>query len=216
MRCKNCGWENDPGADRCKMCGQPLQVENSYNGGGTYGESAPKATVIGASGMYEPEPKPTRLANSTDRQSVMSDIVIPDTVKCDKCGEEVSMEFSYCPKCGEKIRLKTMPAIRHKALPKIQKHCSLTLIPEEDEQMEEKKIDYEGSVIVLTRDNTESDNRTITSKEQAELRFSEGKWYVVNKSEYGSTYVEANREIEIQPGDIIVLGDRRFRFEAES
>ena len=43
----------------------------------------------------------------------------------------------------------------------------------------------------------------------------EGKWYVINRSELGSTYLEANRKLAIEPGDVLVLGDRRFKFEAE-
>ena len=65
----------------------------------------------------------------------------------------------------------------------------------------------------MNRDNSEPDNRTITSKEQAELTCEDGKWYVLNKSELGSTYIECNRKIEILSGDVIVMGDRRFKFE---
>ena len=48
-----------------------------------------------------------------------------------------------------------------------------------------------------------------------ELISEDGKWYLVNHSELCTTSVEANRKIEIQSGDIIILGDRRFKFEAE-
>ena len=106
----------------------------------------------------------------------------------------------------------TVRAIRHRPQ---QRHCSLTIIPEEDENIPEQRNVYNGDNIILTRENTEQDNRTITSKEQAELSFEDGKWYILNKSEYGSTYIEANRKFEIQQGDVIVLGDRRFRFDAE-
>ena len=68
---------------------------------------------------------------------------------------------------------------------------------------------------ILNRENTEQDNRTITSKEQAELICEDGKWYVLNRSELGSTYLEANRKLALEPGDVIVLGDRRFKFETE-
>ena len=88
-------------------------------------------------------------------------------------------------------------------------------LAEEDEQAEPTPIDYEGASVILTRENTEPNNRTITSKEQAELICEDGKWFVLNKSELGSTYLEANRKLEIQQGDIIVLGDRRFKFEVE-
>lgn len=184
------------GTRECPNCGYPVVGNfNSCPNCGTPVASAPAA---------KPKPQSVNLA----------DLGIPDRVKCDKCGEEVSVEFSFCPKCGEKIHLPTVRAIRHKPTPK-PKHCSLTLIPEEDENIPEQKKDYEGSSVILTRENTEPDNRTITSKEQAELCFEDDKWFIINKSEYGSTYIEANRKFEIQPGDIIVLGDRRFRFEAE-
>ena len=93
--------------------------------------------------------------------------------------------------------------------------CHLTIIPEEGEITEPFTNDYEGDSIILNRENTEKDNRTITSKEQAELICEDGKWYVLNHSELGSTYIEANRKMAIEPGDIIVLGDRRFKFETE-
>ena len=41
-------------------------------------------------------------------------------------------------------------------------------------------------------------------------------WYIENHSELGTTYIQANRKFEIQPGDVIVLGDRRFTFETET
>lgn len=157
-----------------------------------------------------PAPKP--------RISELADLGIDETVKCEKCGTEVSIDFTFCPKCGERIHLPTVRAIRHKPTPPPEPpkpKCHLTIIPEEDEQMEPIRNTYEGDSIVLTRGNTEANNRTITSKEQAELICEGGKWYVLNKSELGSTYLEASRKLELQPGDIIVLGDRRFKFEAE-
>jgi hypothetical protein len=109
-------------------------------------------------------------------------------------------------------------AIRHKPTPAPEPpkpKCRLTIVPEEDELEVPAANEYEGASIILTRENTEANNRTITSKEQAELICEDGKWFVLNKSELGSTYLEANRKLEIQQGDIIVLGDRRFKFEVE-
>ena len=144
---------------------------------------------------------------------------IDEKVKCEKCGSEVSIEFSYCPICGERIHLPTIRSIRHKpiAVPDPPKpHCRLVLIPEEDEQVDTIiSNDYEGASIIINRGNTEQNNRTITSKEQAELLFEEDKWFLINRSELGSTYLEANRKLELQEGDIVLLGDRRFKFETE-
>ena len=75
--------------------------------------------------------------------------------------------------------------------------------------------DYEGTSIILTRENTEANNRTITSREQAELIHEDGKWFILNKSELGSTYLKVSRKLELHQGDEILMGDRRFKFEAE-
>lgn len=133
---------------------------------------------------------------------------------CDKCGKEVSATFAYCPYCSEKIQAKTVFVRRHHIeAPKPK--CSLTLVPEKDEQKEAAANEYEGASVLLKRENTEPDNRSITSKEQAELICENGTWYILNHSELCSTAVEANRKIALEPGDIIVLGDRRFKFEVK-
>ena len=202
----------------CPHCGYPVMgnfTSCPNCGAGIASAPEPRPTVIQRPGQAAPvmeAPKPKSSA------SELAEFGISETVKCDKCGTDVSIEFSYCPKCGERIHLPTVRAIRHKPTPAPEPpkpHCHLTLIPEEDEQMEEMKNDYEGPSVILTRENTEPNNRTITSKEQAELICEDGKWFVLNKSELGSTYLEASRKLELQPGDIIVLGDRRFKFEAE-
>ena len=93
--------------------------------------------------------------------------------------------------------------------------CSLTLIPEETETAPSKKNDYEGDTIILNRDNTEPDNRTITSREQAVLSYADGQWFIEDRSDLKSTFIRVSRKTALQPGDVIVLGDRRFTFNEE-
>jgi len=191
--CPNCGYPVVGDFTSCPNCGTPM---------------APAAPV-----HQQPAEKPA----DTSKQTVnLAELGIPEHVTCQNCGSEVSIEFSFCPKCGEKIHLPTIRAIRHKPAPAPEPpkpKCSLELLLEEDEVTQPSTNEYEGDSIILSRANTEPDNRTITSKEQAELTFEDGKWYILNKSELGSTYIETNRKFEIQPGDVIVMGDRRFKFE---
>lgn len=93
--------------------------------------------------------------------------------------------------------------------------CSLTLIPEETEKDLELKNDYEGENIVLNRHNTEPDNRTITSREQAVLIHENGQWFIEDRSDLKSTFIRVSHRMALQPGDVIVLGDRRFTFNEE-
>ncbi len=39
-----------------------------------------------------------------------------------------------------------------------------------------------------------------------------GKWYIKDASPLKTTYVCAKEKIELAPGDIIILGNRRFEF----
>ena len=65
---------------------------------------------------------------------------------------------------------------------------------------------------MLNRSNTDEENMTITSKEQAVLIYENKKWYIQDKSEQKTTFVYTSDKIELKPGDVIVLGNRRFEF----
>lgn len=212
----------------CPYCGYPVMGNFSScpNCGATLSQAQPapfaqqpyqqpiQQTVVQQPVQQPVQPAPAPAPQKGTKKAANVGLDIDQEVKCDKCGTMVSLDFKFCPKCGERIHLPTMRVVRHKPTPPAP-HFHLTLIPEEEEQIVAAKKDYEGTSVILTRENTEPDNRTITSKEQAELSFEDGKWFLLNKSELGSTYLEANRKLELQPGDIVVLGDRRFKFEAE-
>lgn len=135
---------------------------------------------------------------------------------CEKCGKEVPAEFRYCPYCGGRIELKTIPVGRkHKKVEKPQPHFKLTTIYEDDEQQENLVHEFEGEQVFLNRDNTDPQNPTITSKNQALISYEDGCWMIENRSELASTFVAASHKIILQPGDIIMLGDRCFTFEPE-
>ncbi len=143
-----------------------------------------------------------------------------EKIVCQECGKEIDMTCSFCPHCGVRVHRPTIRRqiknIAETETEEIPLRCSLTIIPEENENIPPEKIEYEGKSIILNRENTEVSNRTITSKEQAEIVFEDGHWYLLDRSELRTTFIQANRKIEIIPDDIIVLGDRRFKFESDS
>ena len=204
---------NKQDSNNCPSCGYP--IANGFTSCPNCGTSTSQTTSTQSAvsqNQHAGEPDKPRKAVS------ISDLGIDEVVKCHNCGADVSIDFSFCPKCGDKIHLPTVRAIRHQPVVAEQPkpHCSLTTILEEEEAtQQERKNEYEGDIVILNRENTEPDNRTITSKEQAELSFKDGKWYILNKSELCSTYIETGRSIELQSGDIIVMGDRRFKFETD-
>lgn len=81
-----------------------------------------------------------------------------------------------------------------------------------NERHEYEEQEYEGKEVVLNRDNTEPNNSSITSRQQAVVTRIDGKWYIEDKSEQKTTFVQAAKQTELHDGDIILLGNRLFEF----
>lgn len=77
------------------------------------------------------------------------------------------------------------------------------------------EVEFEGSEVVLTRDNTEPKNTSITSQEQAVITKTGGHWYIEDRSEQKTTFVQAGSKIELHDGDIILMGNRLFIFNEQ-
>ena len=83
-----------------------------------------------------------------------------------------------------------------------------------NEPSQYQPITYVGDSVVLNRQNTDANNNTITSKEQAVIVHKPDGWYIDNRSTGNTTFIQVNHEMKINPGDVIVLGNRAFEFGA--
>lgn len=209
MRCKNCGWPNKPNETTCVKCHAPLEVEER--------SSRPLNATISeeeAFGGYDGD----------------------DEKVCPKCGYPLRGSSQKCPNCnydlgntiaeersGERRRQTRMEnpmsekSVNGTINPYMQSAAPepsfvLSPIKRINEKKELVDLEYEGNEVILTRDNTEPDNGSITSHEQAQLSYSNGKWTIEDKSEQGTTFVKATRKIELNDGDVILLGNRLFEF----
>ena len=88
--------------------------------------------------------------------------------------------------------------------------CKLTPIVNPGEA-KPAPLSFSGTT-VLNRGNVDPNNMTITSREQAELTCRDGKWYLKDKSDQQTTFVRKKGEIELEEGDIILIGNKRFVF----
>lgn len=148
----------------------------------------------------------------------------PDgSLKCQKCNAPLKGSMLYVPMTEQETPADAPVDAPEEApegavseaatvMPKRKGKCTLTLLPEEGERIEAQTLSFEGKEVELNRANTEKDNNTITSKVQAVLTFEGKHWYIQDKSTLKTTYVQAGSKIQLQPGDIVVLGDRRFEF----
>lgn len=84
-----------------------------------------------------------------------------------------------------------------------------------NERTEPEMVELEGKEVLLNRDNTEPNNPSITSKEQAVVKCENGKWTIKDLSEQHTTFVCPQLPVELKDGDIILLGNRLFEFHVQ-
>lgn len=145
---------------------------------------------------------------------------------CWNCGKRNPLEARFCSFCGEDLDGKKQAEPRNEIKPSHARmgtvnpwmkpddgaFCTLKPLPWDGENVDHQPISFSGKSIVLSRDNTDPNNQSITSSEQAILSFEDGEWFIVDKSSMHTTYVQASHSTKLHKGDIIVLGNRLFEF----
>ncbi|GHT66105.1 hypothetical protein AGMMS50239_27040 [Bacteroidia bacterium] len=188
MRCNNCGWENPIEKTKCEKCNTPLDA--------TSVQESPVAQTVGTPGF-----------NKTVREEVAHVNPLKKTVRETGRSDVSNAGGTVYP----------WSAATQKEKRPVEGVCSLGILPHENETLPEiRPVSYSGNQIILNRENTERENHTITSKEQAALTYENGKWYIEDKSIMKTTFIYVSKKQEIQSGDIIVLGNRKFIFKDEN
>jgi hypothetical protein len=135
------------------------------------------------------------------------------------CHRSCQLDAIFCPYCGSDFGSNAnVPGGRPTVRPgdmMPRPSCRLKAIPRDNENIQNGTLTFTGERVILNRANTEETNQTITSKEQAILVCEGGKWYIQDRSEYKTTFIHTAERIELKQGDVIMLGNRRFVFEAD-
>ena len=214
MKCHFCNWDNPEGRTNCEKCNQPLHQDvpqSSY-------ESKTVRQPVNGNGVNL---KATVRENNSGKANKT---VKENTGKCPECGYE--LEDGVCFACGygdteipkENKNYKDMNIDGKKTIRPHRKgekegRFVLTPISEDNGQPEGEIIQFEGDEVALNRENTDPKNSTITSQIQAVVSREDGKWSILDKSEYRTTFVQAERKVELQSGDLILLGNQLYRFD---
>lgn len=240
MRCKNCGWENPTGKSKCEKCNAPLSgsmidresvhrsnsrenaiyehdslhstvsessVFNSMNESHSGGKVCENCGYELAEGMKVCPACRTSAVGAKEAYQQQSK---ERNNHCPKCGANLIHNARFCPQCGQTLRMGTVGAWDN---PQHDDFCTLRPIAWTKEEVTYNPITYSGQVIVLNRENTDPNNQTITSKEQAVLTHENGAWYIEDHSEKQSTMIRVSKKTKLESGDIIALGNRLFEFK---
>lgn len=151
---------------------------------------------------------------------------------CERCGYPIAANVSECPMCHTPINRNSYNyhGDRHEpgngnrsyargrtenpwANPSKDSFCTLKRLSWQSEQIQYSPVSYSGRTIVLNRRNTDANNNSITSREQAVLTHENGEWFIENRSEQKTTLIRVDRKTKLNDGDIIVLGNRMFEFK---
>lgn len=241
MRCKNCGWENDSNKTKCEKCNAPLSgsmiesiehkhsssgnnvnlkgtvpegrifVNDSFSNdkGANNGIVCSKCGYLIGRGMQVCPMCGTSIESETEEKCPPPQQ--NNALKCKKCGASILSGTRFCASCGTPVQIGT---INPWTSPQSGTFCTLKPLAWENEHAEHNALSFSGEHIALNRANTDPNNQTITSKTQAELNFENGAWYICDRSSQQTTYIHAGRKTELKNGDIIILGNRRFKFNS--
>ena len=208
MRCKNCGWVNPDELDSCEKCHSALKSEDNIKR-----PEVVLGTVIDS--VSDEEDTPERAAASV----------------CSRCGYPLGSNTKNCPNCGNDLEAeikraepKGEPVVKPSSFSGTvfagpvsgnesnKSFFTLRPVAWSGEKAEYNPVTYSGENIVLNRANTDANNNTITSKQQAIISKEDGEWYIENRSELKSTFLRVDGKVKLSDGDVIILGNREFVF----
>ncbi len=240
MRCKNCGWENSDGQTKCEKCHGSLVDAFSVHKSTIPVSDRMKSTV--AEGVDFPYLTPVSVPKTcpkcgypiSDSSTICPNcnhelqpaLTAKQVVNCKSCGAELAPDAKFCSSCGTSTSedASQLRRIQRSAMGTVMggpvagpsssnQFCTLRPIAWEGEDVNYNPITYSGETIILNRANTDENNNSITSREQAILTCEDGEWYIENKSDLRTTFIRVNGRVKLTTGDIIVLGNREFEFK---
>lgn len=156
-----------------------------------------------------------------------------DLITCPACQYPASSRVHHCPMCGSPLDAApekdgtvdpfrtptepgtaaqpTVPSAPAKAPPVL----SLERVGRPGESSKTMSFEAADDQVSVNRQSLDENNYSITSREQAAFYFAGGKWWLVDRSELKTTFIQAATPVELKDGDIIQMGDRRFIFHSE-
>lgn len=241
MRCKNCGWPNKPQVKTCVKCHAPLdQTEMSQpvppqrDFPNETSSAELQKTVLESESFGYDSGNDVNVSMGSKEGKVCSKcgyLLRIDAVKCPNCNFPVSGVHPTFEKPQQNttgdFASQRPTRVENQAVSNVNYRGTInpymmtyepepTFILKPLKRMNERKdfedIEFEGREVVLTRSNTEANNSSITSKEQAVISRMGGHWFIDNLSEQKTTFIQVSNKLQLHEGDIILLGNRLFEF----
>lgn len=213
--CPCCGYPVAPGAENCPACGTRIAAA----------QYSPHVAERPQHNQGIPADFPNPVNYPRGNNPTVSEIP-RQGLHCINCGSLLAPNAKFCAACGAPVGNQPMNVSPRPKKPfggtisgftdpgnmGMGSFCTLKPIAWGRERIEYQPISYTGERIVLNRSNTDANNQTITSNEQASLTYKDGEWYLEDLSPNRSTMIRVDRPVKLNDGDIIMLGNRMFEF----
>jgi predicted amidophosphoribosyltransferase len=213
--CPRCGAENRQAASECRMCATPFDLPASADA--RLGENVPQQFLTCPycraandidyifcqhCGRKLPdrqvaEATPT-IAPSDRMRQAGADYTI-----CSACGQSVTATGFYCYNCGARLRLPASP----------QPKAVLQLIAEGGQVGRTYPIEKTETLIGRAEGDITFPHDGYMSSQHVKVIEREGRYYLSDQGSRNGTFVRISGEVELQPGDMFLVGKQLFRFQ---
>ncbi|TXH58577.1 MAG: hypothetical protein E6Q89_03115 [Bacteroidia bacterium] len=215
--CKNCKSANPADALKCMNCNAPLDGSMAI-------QHDKKKTPIEKSGKIDKST--TSIHHSADKQRVCPHCSYPNqatAVACVRCHTSLNIDKTPTPKAIVEGPIK--PAKNKEAMGLTVNPWAEQPITPDKYHLIPLKSDFTASGEPihlkegnnnLNRANLDPGNTSITSNSQAVIKHAGEKWILEDTSSMKTTFVKVNGPTDLNDGDIILMGNKLFRFSKES
>lgn len=241
LRCNTCGYINDEQTEDCAKCGAALHdakkiIRNSSS------QSISHTTTGGNNDILPHQRKSQNTVKGgisdqpyldNPRNSGSSSQQETENHSCSSCRYPLRTHQMICPNCGfDNANTSNETATdphstkgfdeaddapiepRHKTIldpwevSGIGESKKFVLITDKGKT----KLDFEGEEVVLNRNNLDVNNKSISSGQHALIEYQDGQWYIKDQSSNGFTFIQVRDRTPIQPGDMVIMGNKLFVF----
>jgi len=211
VMCKNCKSFNPADSLRCHSCNAPLDGSLVIKNAAV----APSPKIDKSTTMMQ---QPARSAgNICPHCAYPNQSIATSCVKCNTALNPVSFENKKEETLNDPKPLKKamdMTINPYASAPASAKGFSLTPL-NADLSDEKSPISFTNDSNNLDRSTLYPGNNTITSAGQATITRKDHSWIIEDNSAMKTTFVQVQGQITLKDGDILLMGNKMFRFTAE-
>jgi hypothetical protein len=154
-----------------------------------------------------------------------------ELIACPACHYPASSRVETCPNCGSPLKpggaarsARVAPAGELTVDPFRQPQATeappptmfLERVGRPEEASKVLPFTAVDDQVAVNRQTLDENNFTITSRLQAAFVFTDNKWWLLDKSDLKTTFIQVKEPVEMKDGDIVLMGDRRFVFYSTS